>query len=101
MHFNAPASRKRLCSIKFLIGMSHNRSVPRHGHIGAAAAYHAAAANTRRDTAAALPHRFWTFSIPKAIRGIMLRDRRLLKLIPRCAFEALKQAVKEALLAPG
>jgi len=27
----------------------------------------------------------------------MLRDRRLLKLIPRCAFEALKQAMKEAL----
>lgn len=26
-----------------------------------------------------VPHRFFTFSIPKAIRGIMLRDRRLLK----------------------
>jgi hypothetical protein len=26
----------------------------------------------------------------------MLRDRRLLKLIPKCAFEAVKQAVKEA-----
>ena len=45
----------------------------------------------------AVPHRFWTFSIPKAIRGIMLRDRRPLKLILRCAFEALKQAVKQVL----
>jgi len=45
------------------------------------------------DILLAVPHRFWTFSIPKAIRGIMLRDRRLLKLIPRCAFEALKQAL--------
>jgi len=49
------------------------------------------------DVLLAVPHRFWTFSIPKAIRGIMLRDRRLLKLIPRCAFEALKRAMKEAL----
>jgi hypothetical protein len=39
---------------------------------------------------------FWTFSIPKAICGIMLRDRRLLKLIPKCAFEAVKLAMKEA-----
>jgi len=30
------------------------------------------------DVLLAVPHRFWTFSIPKAIRGILLRDRRLL-----------------------
>ena len=44
-----------------------------------------------------VPHRFWTFSIPKAIRGIMRKDRRLLKLLPRCAFEAVKWAMQEAL----
>jgi len=49
------------------------------------------------DIHLSVPHRFWTFSIPKAIRGILLRDRRLLKLIPRCAFEAVKQAMKETL----
>jgi|GEM_PF-3052125 len=49
------------------------------------------------DVLLAVPHRFWTFSISKAIRGMMLRDRSLLKLISRCAFEAVKQAIKEAL----
>jgi len=44
-----------------------------------------------------VPHRFWTFGVPKAIRGIMLRDRRLLKLLSRCAFEAVKQTMKETL----
>ena len=44
-----------------------------------------------------VPHRFWTFSIPKAIRGILLRDRRLLKLLSRCAFFAVKQAMREGL----
>jgi len=52
-HSTDPVIRKKLCSIKSLIGTSHNRSVPRHGYIGAAAAYHAAAAKTKRDTAAA------------------------------------------------
>ena len=41
-----------------------------------------------------LPHRFWTFSIPKAIRGILFRDRRLLKLIPRNAYKAVKMALQ-------
>ena len=54
------------------------------------------AEKTTEEILLAVPHRFWTFSIPKAIRGIMLRDRRLLKLIPKCAFEAVKQAMKEA-----
>jgi len=49
------------------------------------------------DVLLSVPHRFWTFSIPKAIRGILLRDRRLLKLVLRCAFEAVKQAMKDAL----
>jgi len=49
------------------------------------------------DIHLSVPHRFLTFSIPKAIRGILLRDRRLLKLIPRCAFEVVKRAMKEAL----
>jgi len=49
------------------------------------------------DIHLSVPHRFWSFSIPKAIRWILLRDRRLLKLIPRCAFEAVKQAMKESL----
>ena len=55
------------------------------------------AEKTTEEILLAVPHRFWTFSIPKALRGIMLRDRRLLKLIPRCAFDAVKQAMKEAL----
>gem|GEM_PF-3066966 len=49
------------------------------------------------DILLCMPHRFLTFSIPKAIRGILLGDRRLVKLIPRCAFEAIKQATKDSL----
>jgi len=49
------------------------------------------------DVLLAVSHRFWTFSIPKAIRRLLLRDRRLLKLNPRCAFKAVKQAMKESL----
>jgi len=55
------------------------------------------AAKVTDDTLLAVPHRFLTKLIPKAIRGIMLRDRRLLKLIPRCAFEAVKRAMNESL----
>ena len=47
------------------------------------------------ETLLPVSHRFWTFSIPKAIRGIMLRHRRFLKLLPRCAFFAVKQAMKK------
>ena len=55
------------------------------------------AEKTTDEILLSVPHRFWTFSIPRAIRGIMLRDRRLLKLVPRCAFYALKRAMKGAL----
>ncbi len=55
------------------------------------------AQKTTDDILLTVPHRFWTFSIPRAIRGIMLRDRRLLKLIPRCAFFAVRRAMEEAL----
>jgi|GEM_PF-1626019 len=36
------------------------------------------AGKVTEDVLLAVPHRFWTFSIPKAIRGILLRDRNLL-----------------------
>jgi len=55
------------------------------------------AAKVTDDILLAVPHRFLTNPIPKAIRGFMLRDRRLLKLIPRCAFEAVKRSMKESL----
>ncbi|MFH2002402.1 MAG: transposase zinc-binding domain-containing protein, partial [Planctomycetota bacterium] len=44
-----------------------------------------------------VPHRFWTFSIPKVLRGILLRDRRLLKLLPACAFKAVQKTMENAL----
>jgi len=55
------------------------------------------AEKTTGEILLAVPHSFWTFSIPKAIRGIMLRDRRLLKLIPKCAIKAVRQAMKKTL----
>src|SRR5438552_19201562 len=38
-------------------------------------------------------HRYWrTFTIPKAIRGLFERDRRLLGLLSRTAYEAVRKS---------
>ena len=38
-------------------------------------------------------HRYWrTFTIPKAIRGLFERERRLLGLLSRTAYEAVRKS---------
>ncbi len=36
-------------------------------------------------------HRHWIFTIPVALRQLFLRDRRLLGLLPRCAFQTIQR----------
>ena len=38
------------------------------------------------------PYRHWTFTIPKAIRGLFERERRLLGLLSRTAYEAVRRS---------
>jgi len=38
---------------------------------------------------AAVPHRHWTFSIPRALRGLVERDRKLLGLLSQTAYAAI------------
>ena len=41
-----------------------------------------------------VPHRHVVFTIPKALRGLFERERRLLGLLSRCAHECLQRAVR-------
>jgi hypothetical protein len=41
------------------------------------------------ETNALVPHRHWTFPIPRALRGIVERDRKLLGLLSRTAYAAI------------
>ena len=43
----------------------------------------------REEILAPVPHRHAIFTIPKALRRLFLRERRLLGLLPRCAAEAV------------
>jgi hypothetical protein len=45
----------------------------------------------------ALPHRYFTFSIPKILRRYFLYDRKLLSDLSRCGWEALKAFIQETL----
>ncbi|MGH7856732.1 MAG: transposase zinc-binding domain-containing protein, partial [Candidatus Binatia bacterium] len=38
---------------------------------------------------AAVPHAMWTFTIPKALRGLFQRERKLLGILSRSAYDAL------------
>jgi len=44
---------------------------------------------------APVPHRHIVFTIPKALRGLFERDRKLLGLLPRCAFGAVRLLYQE------
>jgi hypothetical protein len=42
-------------------------------------------------------HRHFIFTIPVALRQLFLRERRLLSILPRCAFETVKRCFKAVL----
>jgi hypothetical protein len=44
------------------------------------------------EIAAPIPHRHIVFTIPNALRGLLQRERRLLGLLSRCAYEAVLRA---------
>jgi hypothetical protein len=39
-----------------------------------------------------VPYRHWTFTIPKAIRGLFERERRLLGLLSRTAYDSIRKS---------
>ena len=46
---------------------------------------------------APVPHRHYVFTIPKALRGLFERERRLLGLLSRCAYAAIKKSFRAVL----
>jgi len=46
---------------------------------------------------APVPHRHWTFSIPRVLRGLIERDRKLLGLLSQTAYAALLRTFQAAL----
>jgi hypothetical protein len=51
----------------------------------------------REEILAPVAHRHAVFTIPRALRGLFLRERRLLGLLPRCAAEAVTRSWRAAL----
>jgi hypothetical protein len=51
----------------------------------------------REEILAPVPHRHMIFTIPVALRGLFLRERRLLGILPRCAFETAKRCFRALL----
>ena len=51
----------------------------------------------REEILAPVAHRHVVFTIPKALRKLFLRERTLLDLLPRAAFEALRRCLRAAL----
>ena len=49
----------------------------------------------REDVLAPVHHRHMIFTIPVALRGLFLRERRLLGLLPRCAYETVRRVYQE------
>ena len=45
-----------------------------------------------RDILAPVPHRHWTFTIPRVLRGLFERERTLLGLLSRTAYEAIRKS---------
>ncbi len=54
-----------------------------------------------QEILAPVPHRHIIFTIPKALRGLMLRERRLLGVLARCAFQTMKTAYAAIAGAPA
>ena len=54
-------------------------------------------AKLREEILAPVAHRHAVFTIPRALRGLFLRERRLLGLLPRCAAETLLRCWRAAL----
>jgi hypothetical protein len=50
------------------------------------------AERVREEIVLPVPHRHVTFTIPRALRGLFERDRRLLSLLARCAYAAIRRA---------
>jgi len=48
-----------------------------------------------REILAPVPHRHMVFTVPKALRGLFERERKLLGLLPRCAFGAVRRLYQE------
>jgi ribosomal protein S27E len=44
------------------------------------------------DILAPVPHRHWTFSIPRALRGLVERERSLVGLLSRTAYETIRKS---------
>src|SRR3990172_1570171 len=42
-----------------------------------------------------VPHRHYTFTIPKALRGLFERERRLLSLLSQTAYESVRKCFQE------
>ncbi|MCP3861107.1 MAG: transposase [Phycisphaeraceae bacterium] len=51
----------------------------------------------REDVLAPVAHRHAIFTVPKALRRLFLRERRLLGILPRCAAEAITRCWRAAL----
>ena len=47
------------------------------------------------DLLAPVPHRHYVFTLPVALRGVFKRERRLLGLLTRCAYEAVRVCFEE------
>ena len=48
------------------------------------------------DVLSDVPHRHLVFTVPKLVRGLFERERRLLSILPRCAHEAVQRVLREA-----
>jgi hypothetical protein len=53
------------------------------------------------EIAVPVPHRHLVFTIPKALRGLFQRERSLLGLLSRCAYQAVHRVVATYLEEPG
>ncbi len=51
----------------------------------------------REEILAPIPHRHAIFTVPKALRRLFLRERRLLGILPRCAAETIVRCWRAAL----
>jgi len=70
------------------VGTCDERFEPREGPLRAALF----AETLAGEIAAPVTHRHLVFTIPKALRGLFQRERSLLGLLPRCAYEAVRRA---------
>ena len=50
-----------------------------------------------QEVFAPVPHAMWTFTIPKVLRGLFQRERKLLGILSRSAYDALRKTLQAAL----